>query len=75
MIINEWVFAFKIKCITHRKNPIWHDIISQSPPNESSVIRGIRVEGLMKSFLLNSCGIPQVKDVGFHYSGGGWENS
>jgi len=72
MIINESVRAFKVKCITHRKNPIWHDIISQFPPSESSVIRGTGVEGLMKNFLINSCGISQVKDVAFHYSGGGW---
>ena len=72
MIINESVYAFKIKCITHRKNPIWHNIISQFPPSESNVLRGVGVEGLMMSFLINSCGIPQVKEVAFHYCGGGW---
>jgi UbiD family decarboxylase len=72
MIINTMVNAFKIKCITHRKNPIWHDFFSQLPPSESSIIRAIGTEELMKNFLVNSCGIAQVKDVAFHDCGGGW---
>ena len=72
MIINELVNAFQIKCITHRKNPIWHDFISQLPPSESSVIRGIGLEELMRNFLVNSCGIPQVKDVAAHHCSGCW---
>ncbi|MDP2646964.1 MAG: UbiD family decarboxylase [Desulfobacterales bacterium] len=72
MIVEHEVFAFEVKCITHRKNPIWHDFISQMPPSESSVIRGIATEGRMLSFLVNSCGIPQVKEVAFHHCAGGW---
>ncbi|MEI9475990.1 MAG: UbiD family decarboxylase [Deltaproteobacteria bacterium] len=72
MIINELVYAFQIKCITHRKNPIWHDFVSQLPPSESSTIRGIGLEGLMKSFLVDKCGIAQLKDVAFHHCSGGW---
>jgi len=51
MIVNEHVYPFNIKCITHRKNPIWHDYISQLPPSESSVIRGIGIEETMRNFL------------------------
>jgi len=72
MIINWLANAFEIKCITHRKNPIWHDIISQFPPSESSVIRGIGIEERMRNFLVSGCGIAQVKDVAFHHCGGGW---
>jgi UbiD family decarboxylase len=72
MIINEFVNAFHIKCITHRKNPIWHDYISQLPPSESSVIRAVGLEETMRNFLVNSCGIAQVKDVAFHHCGGSW---
>jgi UbiD family decarboxylase len=72
MIVGHEVFAFEATCITHRKNPIWHDFISQMPPSESSTIRGIASEGRMLNFLVNSCGIPQVKEVAFHHCAGGW---
>jgi len=72
VIIDNMVNAFQIKCITHRKNPIWHDFISQLPPSESSNIRGIGTEELMRNFLVNHCGIAQVKDVAFHHCAGGW---
>lgn len=72
MIIDEIVNAFIIKCITHRKNPIWHDFISQMPPSESSTIRSIGAEQAMSNFLVNSCGLAQVKDVAYHHCGGGW---
>lgn len=71
-IIEHMVFAFHIKCITHRKNPIWHDFISQMPPSESSVIRGISSEGRMHSFLVDNCGIAAVKDTAFHHCAGAW---
>ncbi|MBI2861153.1 MAG: UbiD family decarboxylase [Chloroflexi bacterium] len=72
IIINERVFAFNVTCITHRKNPIWHDIISQMPPSESSTIRGIGAEGRLTSLLKDACGIAQVKDVAFHHCAGAW---
>jgi 3-polyprenyl-4-hydroxybenzoate decarboxylase len=72
MIINRMVYGFDVKCITHRKNPIWHDYISQMPPSESSTIRGIGSEGRMISFLKDACGIPQIKDVAFHHCAGAW---
>ncbi|MFC1893990.1 UbiD family decarboxylase domain-containing protein [Chloroflexota bacterium] len=71
-IVEHTVFPFNIKCITHRKNPIWHDYISQMPPSESSTIRGIASEGRMLTFLVDHCGIPEVKDVAFHHCSGGW---
>lgn len=71
-ILGGTVFPFHVKCITHRKNPIWHDYISQMPPSESSVIRGIGGEGRVRAFLKTECGIPHVKDVAFHHCGGGW---
>ncbi len=72
MMIGDLVHAFQIKCITHRKDPIWHDFISQLPPSESSTVRGLGLEGLMSNFLVNSCGISQVKDVAFHHCSGSW---
>lgn len=71
-IVGRRVFAFNVKAITHRKNPIWHDFISQMPPSESSTIRGLAGEGRMTSFLRDGCGINQVKDVAFHHCAGAW---
>lgn len=72
MIVGAEVFAFHIRCITHRRNPIWHDFISQMPPSESSCIRAVGIEGTMLSFLRKDCGIPQVKAVAQHDMGGSW---
>ncbi|MDP2647487.1 MAG: UbiD family decarboxylase [Desulfobacterales bacterium] len=72
MIIGHENYAFEVTCITHRKNPIWHDFISQMPPSESSTIRGIATEGRMLNFLVHNCGIPHVKEVAFHHCAGGW---
>jgi len=62
------VHAFEIKCITHRKNPIWHDVICQFPPSESSLMRSVNCEGRVLA-LLRSHGIPHIKDVAFHHCG------
>lgn len=71
-IVGALVYAFNIKAITHRKNPIWHDYISQMPPSESSTLRGIGSEGRWLTFLKDYCGIPEVKDVAFHHCAGAW---
>jgi len=62
------VHAFEVKCITHRRNPIWHDVICQLPPSESSVMRSVNCEGRVLS-VLRLHGIPHVKDVAFHDCG------
>ncbi|MBI4484311.1 MAG: UbiD family decarboxylase [Acidobacteria bacterium] len=72
MIVGADVFVFHIQCITHRRHPIWHDFISQMPPSESSTLRSVGSEGTLLSFLRKDCGIPQVKNVAFHHSGGAW---
>ena len=36
--------VMKVTAITHRKNPIWCAFISQFPPSESSVLRGVSTE-------------------------------
>jgi len=62
------VHAFEIKCITHRRDPIWHDVICQFPPSESSMMRIVNCEGRVLS-VLRSHGIPHIKDVAFHHCG------
>jgi UbiD family decarboxylase len=71
-IVGGEVYAFHIKCITHRKTPIWHDYTSQMPPSESSTLRGIAAEGSTLNFLQRQCGIPQVKSVAFHHCAGAY---
>ncbi len=62
----------KIKCITHRRDAIYHAITSQMPPSESSKIRQITYEGVMYKFLRYDCNNPAVLDVALHESGGCW---
>ncbi len=70
-LLGRMVHAFHIKAITHRKNPIWHDFISQMPPSESSLIRGIGGEGRWLTMLRDNLGLVQVRDVAFHDCSGG----
>jgi 4-hydroxy-3-polyprenylbenzoate decarboxylase len=71
-VIGADVFSFHVKCITHRRSPIWHDFISQMPPSESSTIRGVAAEGSTLNFLQRQCGIPQVKSVAYHHCSGAY---
>ncbi len=57
---------FEVKCITHRKNPIFAAIISQMPPSESSVMRQVSAEGNYLRFLRDQCNIPGIVEVAFH---------
>lgn len=61
---------FKIKCITHRKAPIYQAFISQFPPSESSLIRGVANEATYYDFLVNKCNVPSVIGVVFHQESG-----
>ncbi|TDA68284.1 MAG: UbiD family decarboxylase [Clostridia bacterium] len=58
--------VFEVKCITHRRNPIFTSIISQMPPSESSMIKLVGMEGNFFKFLKYDCNIPVVEDVAFH---------
>jgi len=53
---------FELKCVTHRKNPIWVSIISQVTPSESSKIKAMGMSTLIKRYLLNK-GFDTVCDV------------
>lgn len=63
---------FKIKCITHRKNPIYQAFISQMPPSESSKIKGITGEAIYYKLLKEDCNIPSVVDVALPELSGSW---
>jgi 4-hydroxy-3-polyprenylbenzoate decarboxylase len=53
---------FELKCVTHRKNPIWVSIISQVTPSESSKIKAMGMATLVKRFIVSK-GYDCVKDV------------
>jgi UbiD family decarboxylase len=62
----------KVTCITHRKNPIFHTMISGMPPMEGATARG-QVYGAMLyrafKYLMKE---PGVKDVHFTVGSGSW---
>lgn len=66
---GSWVHAVEVTGITHRRNPIWHDIICQLPPSESSEMRSVNCEGLVLETLRRTPGLRSVKDVAFHNCG------
>ncbi len=61
---------FTVKCITHRKNPIWHAFLSQFPPSESSKLRGIAWENRVHKYVKYDLNVPQIKAVAWHESTG-----
>jgi 4-hydroxy-3-polyprenylbenzoate decarboxylase len=54
--------VFEVKCITHRKDPIWVSIISQVTPSESSKIKAMGMATLVKRFIISK-GFDCVRDV------------
>jgi 4-hydroxy-3-polyprenylbenzoate decarboxylase len=54
--------VFELKCVTHRKTPIWVSIISQVTPSESSKIKAMGMATLVKRFLVNR-GLDSVREV------------
>ncbi len=54
--------VFELKCVTHRKNPIWVSIISQVTPSESSKIKAMGMATLVKRFIVSK-GFDCVRDV------------
>jgi len=63
------VHGIEVTCITHRHNPIWHDVICQYPPSESSEMRSVNCEGIVLDKLRRTPGLPPVKEVAFHNCG------
>jgi len=62
---------FTVKCITHRKKPIWQAFISQFPPNESSKIKQVGIEGTFYKHVRDDLGISEITEVVSHESCGG----
>lgn len=62
--------VLEVKCITHRKNPIYVAHTSQFPPSESSIIRGHGYEINFYKFIKYELSIPNLQDVVFHEESG-----
>ncbi|MBI2953898.1 MAG: UbiD family decarboxylase [Chloroflexi bacterium] len=60
-----------VKCITHRKHPIWNVYLSQFPPSESSLMTQISKGATDYKLLKHDLGIDSVVDVAYHNESGG----
>jgi len=56
---------FTVKCITHRRKPIWLSMVSQYPPSESSIIRKYGNQGTIFKHLRYDLQMSHVLGVGF----------
>jgi 4-hydroxy-3-polyprenylbenzoate decarboxylase len=61
--------VFEVKCITHRKNPIYQALHSQMPPSESSLLRQIPEEANIYKHLVKDLKIGGIKDIHLPESG------
>jgi len=52
---------FNVTAITHRRDAICAAFISQFPPSESSVLRGVAYEATLLKFLRKDCGMPVLE--------------
>jgi len=57
--------VFNIKCITHRRNPIWLATISQYPPSESTKMRQFGFQATMYHHLRHNLGMAHVLDLAY----------
>jgi UbiD family decarboxylase len=73
MGMGRQAMVFNISCITHRKRPIWNAFISQFPPSESSVLRGVATEAICYKLLKHDLGIDSLVEVAFHNESGSWQ--
>ncbi len=56
---------FNVKCITHRKNPIYNAMVSQFSPSESTKLREVGNRASYYKFLRHDCSNSCVLDVAF----------
>jgi UbiD family decarboxylase len=64
-------YFMDVTCITMRRDPIYVGFLSQFPPSESSKLRGVAWEGVIRRRLLEA-GVDSVRDVAVHESSGSW---
>lgn len=64
--------VFNVKCVTHRTDPIYHALLSQMPPSESSLLRQISTEAEVYKHLVHDLKIPGIRDIHCPESGGSY---
>jgi 4-hydroxy-3-polyprenylbenzoate decarboxylase len=60
----------RVRCITHRRDPIFTATAVGFPPWEGGKISQITGEAVFYNFLKNFCNVPGIVDVAMHESGG-----
>ncbi len=63
---------FNIKCITHRRDPIYEAIISQFPPSESRKLSHISGEALLLKYLKVDCSIHGIRQIAMYEECAAW---
>lgn len=63
--------VFRLKAITHRRDPIYHCLVSQKPPSESSMLRAVS-NGALLLRDLNSLGMTWVTGLHIPEAGCAW---
>ncbi|MBW2123183.1 MAG: UbiD family decarboxylase [Deltaproteobacteria bacterium] len=63
---------FHVKCITHRRDPLYHALFSQMPPSESSLMRQLPEEANIYQHLAGYLKIPGIRDVHLPETGGSY---
>jgi UbiD family decarboxylase len=61
-----------VTAITRRREPVFVAFLSQFPPSESSILRGVGQEHNIKNFLSVDQKLPGVLEVALHESSGSW---
>jgi len=72
MATTETTLFMNVTAITHRDHPIYESFLSQFPPSESSVLRGVSKEGILLKILQEDHGMKNVFQVALHESTGSW---
>lgn len=72
MAERGFTLFMNVTCITHRARPIYVAFISQFPPSESSMLRGVGREGLIHKHLSVDCGLKGIQEVVLHEPTGSW---
>jgi 4-hydroxy-3-polyprenylbenzoate decarboxylase len=55
--------VMSVKCITHRRNPIWLGMRGQHPPSEEGFLTGLLWELGLRDFLEKQCHLDGINDV------------
>lgn len=72
MATTETTLFMNVTAITYRNSPIYESFLSQFPPSESSVLRGVAKESILMKLLREDRGISNVLKVALHESTGSW---